>query len=532
MESHCTYISYSETGFFTPLVLDYLQQKKELQPFYTFNPDEAGIDAAIKARGQFPVNRQLLVQVLQKQYTGLQCAGAVKENIEALKQETTFTVCTAHQPNLLTGYLYFIYKIAHAIQLANALNTKHPGKRFVPVYYMGSEDNDLAELGVFRYGDKKYVWDAAGQTGAVGRMNTKSLQKLLGELFKIIGPPGDYIEELKEILSQAYLHHDTIGSATRYLVNELFGRYGLIVLDADEPGFKREILPVLKDDLLHHTANGIVKDTAAKLSENYRSQAYPRDINLFYLADGIRERIERDGDKWVVLNSDVSWNEEALLKELEQHPERFSPNVILRGILQESILPDVAFIGGGAEVAYWLQLKELFNHYKVFYPAVVLRQSALWIDSRAAELQKKAGLSTKDLFKPVDVLALEYVNNNSRAEWHTGTEAVAFEELIHQLREKAISIDTTLKPAAEAVLIKIKYQLTLLEKKMLRAEKRKHDTEIQRIGKIKGILFPNNSLQERYCNFIEFYTIYGHDFLNQVLKHTSPYNKGFMVITV
>src|SRR5690606_37812740 len=162
---------------------------------------------------------------------------------------------------------------------------------------------------------------------------------------------------------------------------------------------------------------------------------------------------------------------------------------------------------------YWLQFKELFSHYKVFYPAVILRQSALWIDSKTAELLKKAGLATEDLFKPVDVLALEYVNNNSNAEWHTGSEAAAFEELIHQLRRKAVSIDTTLKPAAEAVLTKIQYQLALLEKKMLRAEKRKHDTEIQRIGKIKGILFPNNSLQERYCNFIEFYTIYGHDFL-------------------
>jgi uncharacterized protein YllA (UPF0747 family) len=162
LESHCTYIPYNETGFFTPLVLDYLQQKKELQSFYAFSPDEAGIDAAIKAREQFPVNRQVLVQVLQKQYMGLQCADAVWENIEALKEETTFTVCTAHQPNLLTGYLYFIYKIAHAIQLANALNARHPGKSFVPVYYMGSEDNDLAELGVFRYAGKKYVWDGDG----------------------------------------------------------------------------------------------------------------------------------------------------------------------------------------------------------------------------------------------------------------------------------------------------------------------------------------------------------------------------------
>jgi len=221
---------------------------------------------------------------------------------------------------------------------------------------------------------------------------------MLNDLFRLFGPPGANCEQLKDMLHKAYLEHSTIGQATQYLVNELFGRYGLVVLDPDEAGFKKAILPIIKDDLLHQTANGIVAKQIEQLQVKYKAQAHPREINLFYLIDGLRERIEKKGDGWAVVNSDITWTEEQLLQELEAHPERFSPNVILRGLLQESILPDVAFIGGGAEVAYWMQLKPLFEHYKVFLPTVFLRQSVLWIAPAQVRLKHKIGLDNKDIF--------------------------------------------------------------------------------------------------------------------------------------
>lgn len=530
MDTHCTYIPYSQTGFFSPLVADYLAQDDGLQPFYTYTPDETGIKQAIADRANYPVNRKVLVNTLYAQYSKVECCNAVKDNIAALANENTFSVCTAHQPNLLTGYLYFIYKIAHAIQLAHHLNEQHPDKHFVPVYYMGSEDNDLDELGTFRYGGKKCIWDGNGQQGAVGRMNTHSLKTLLDDLFKVLGPPGEYTEQLKDILQQAYLHHHTIGAATRYLVNELFGQYGLVVLDPDHAAFKKEMLHIIKDDLLNHTANGIVSRQAARLAEQYKSQAYPRDINLFYLQDNLRERIEKSGDKWVVLNTDIAWNEEELIGELETYPERFSPNVILRGLLQESILPDVAFIGGGAEVAYWLQLKELFTHYKVFYPIIMLRQSVLWIEPKAAELQKKLGITTQELFKPYEELAKAHVSDKTEHNLSTVDEQNTLEAVIKQLKYKAISLDPTLAASAEAALAKIKHQLAVLEQKMLRAEKRKHETELQRITKLKNILFPNNSLQERVENFVEYYPLHGQLFIDTIVRSIAPLKNEFLVI--
>ncbi|MCB0696209.1 MAG: bacillithiol biosynthesis cysteine-adding enzyme BshC [Chitinophagaceae bacterium] len=532
MEYKCTYIPYKETGAFSSLVTDYLDKNQALSPFYKYTPDEAGIEAAIHDRAKFPVNRKVLVETLTMQYSNLVQTEAVAENIKRLGDENTFTICTAHQPNLLTGYLYFIYKIAHAIQLAQHLNAQYPGKHFVPVYYMGSEDNDLDELGTFRYGGEKYVWDADGQAGAVGRMDTQSLKPLLDKLFRVLGPPGPNADRLKNMLTEAYLKHDTIGKATKYLVNELFGQYGLLVLDPDEAAFKKEIFAVLEDDLLNHTANPIVTRQAGLLAEQYKSQAYPRDINIFYLADGLRERIEKAGDKWVVLNTDISWTKDEMLDELKTHPERFSPNVILRGILQESILPNVAFIGGGAEVAYWLQLKELFAHYGVFYPVILLRQSIMLIGKKAAELLEKTGHTVNDLFKSTEQLTKEYIDEESSGHWHTDNEQEGFEALLSKLKEKAISLDPTLSASADAALARIRKQLQVLEKKMLRAEKRNHETELRRIERLKTILFPGGGLQERVENFIEYYPICGIELIDMVVKECLPLKSEFLVISL
>jgi len=523
-------LPYSDTGHFSRLVTDYLAKEPALGNFYAYYPDAEGLSEAIKQRSQFPVDRKILVDTLTKQYESLPKHEAVEKNLALLGDKNTFTVCTAHQPNLLTGYLYFIYKIVHAIKLAEELKQLHPANNFVPVYYIGSEDNDLDELGTFRYGDKKFVWDGGGQTGAVGRMSTKTLKPLLDELFKLLGPPGTGLDELKEMLTQAYLQQSTIAKATQYLVNELFGRFGLIVLDPDEAAFKRVILPVMKDDLLHQTAYPIVTQQAEKLEEHYKVQANPRPINLFYLQDGLRERIEKKGDKWQVLNTAIEWDEAALLAELDAHPERFSPNVILRGILQESILPDVAFIGGGAEVAYWLQLKPLFNHYKVFYPAVLLRQSVLWISPVQGKMVSQLQFTLKDIFKPEGELVKEYVTRNSSDDWQTGKEDAAMEKILAALKQKAGSIDPTLSRSSDAVLTKIKYQLQVLEKKMLRAEKRKMQVQLDRIERMKSSLFPNGGLQERIENFAAYYLQYGKEYFDVLKDAMQPLGAQFLIL--
>ena len=526
-----SHIPAQATGYFSRLVTDYLAHQEGITPFFRFDWGSKGLDEAIDARSNYPVNRQILTDSLSRQYADLQKHEKVEKNLALLAQDNTYTICTAHQPNLLTGYLYFVYKILHAVKLADELNIAHPDKNFVPVYYMGSEDNDIEELGVFKFRGQKYVWDGDGQSGAVGRMNTAGLKKMLNDLFKLFGPPGKDAERLQELFTQAYLKHKTVGAATQYLVNELFGRFGVIVLDPDDTALKSTYIPVMEDELLKQSSSPILAKQIALLGANYKIQAHPREINLFYLADQIRERIEKKDDHtWVVLNTDISWNKEQLLAELHAHPERFSPNVMLRGLYQETILPDVAFIGGGAEVAYWMQIKTLFEHYNGFFPCIYLRQSVMIMNAPQEKLQHDLEFSLEEIFQKEEELIKLYVARYSTSDYHTDHEAAAVDEIITSIKAKAVHVDKTLGPSAEAALTRMKYQLEILQKKMVRAEKRKMEVQLNRLSRLKDALFPNGGLQERVDNFSEYYMDYGESFFDAIVDGIKPFGGEFLVI--
>ena len=178
MDWTSTRLPYRQTGYFSRIITDYLDQADTLKPFYTHAVTPEGLRDSLQARQKAPVDRVALVSALEEQYTGMTDAPLVRQNIQRLSEEGTFTVCTAHQPAIFTGHLYFIYKILHTIRLADVLNRDYPDKHFVPVFYMGSEDADLEELDHIYLGGEKLVWDTK-QTGAVGRMTTKGLDKLL-----------------------------------------------------------------------------------------------------------------------------------------------------------------------------------------------------------------------------------------------------------------------------------------------------------------------------------------------------------------
>ena len=291
MDCTFTQIPYKQTGYFSNLILDYLDQSPALKDFYQYAPNADGVKKAIDNRKKIKTNRALLVEELKKQYSLVKSSEKVQQNINSLLKDNTFTVTTAHQPAIFTGTLYFIYKILHTIRLADRLNKEHPDNHFVPVYWMGSEDADLEELGKIYLDNEKIVWDTK-QQGAVGRMNTKGLDKIIQRIdgeFSV----QPYGKELCELLRQSYLQTEDIQTATFRLLNSLFEQYGLIVVIPDNAAFKKLMLPVFKDDLLNQTASEIVGKTITELDKNYKVQATPREINLFYLKDDIRGRIEK-----------------------------------------------------------------------------------------------------------------------------------------------------------------------------------------------------------------------------------------------
>lgn len=523
------YIQHKDTGSFSTLVEDYLGNREQLNTFYKYSPDDAGLKKAIENRLNFSVKREILVNTLKRQYNNIETSKLVQDNIASLSQFNTFTVCTAHQPNLLTGYLYFFFKIIHAIKLANYLKEKYPHNHFVPVFYIGSEDNDLDELGVFRFRGEQYQWNT-DQKGAVGRMSTKDLFSLLEILKHKIGTSAENAAHLTQIITEAYEGQTTIADATRYIINAFLGQYGIVVLDADDHDLKKSFLPVLHEELFNPKSMELVKTASEKLNKEYKAQAYSRPINLFYLKDDIRERIEKKDDKWIVVNTSIEWNATELEKELNQFPERFSPNVILRGVYQESILPNVAFIGGGSEVAYWMQLKDLFSYYKVFFPVLILRQSAMWMNSKEVSLQEKLDLSNKELFLKTTALKNHFILREEQNGLGLEEEQLLVQKLIEQIGQKAKDIDKTLKDSAAAALSKVNHQFEILEKKMLKAKKRTATIKMQQIDDLKQHLFPKDSLQERYNSFLELYLDYGASFFETLLENTKPYGDEFLII--
>ena len=536
METHCNYIPYDKTGYFSKLVIDYLDDAPQLQQFYNLPPTIEGLQHSINQRKNFK-HRKILVETLQKRYEGLSLHEKVNANLQSLLNENTFTVTTAHQPNIFTGPLYVVYKIFHAIKLAEELKQQFSQNDFVPVYFMGSEDADLDELNNITINQRKYVWQTK-QTGAVGRMKVdKALLQLINEIEGQISvqPHG---KKLIEIFRDAYKEKESIQQSTLKLLNSLFGEYGLIVLIPDDAAFKKIFQPVIKKELTEQFSYKAVNETAKRLEEHYKVQASGREINLFYLTDDKRERIEvadareASSKMYEVRSLNKAWSEDEILKELDEHPERFSPNVILRGAMQETILPNIAFIGGGGELAYWIELKEVFQQADVPYPVLLLRNSFLVMNEKQYQTIKKLGLTEADIFKEEHVLMKQIVDINTNSNYALNGELKSFEDLYTILENRSAEIDVTLKHHTEALKTKAIKKLVELEKKLLRAEKRKFSEQQQQIQKIKSLLFPGGSLQERVENVSGFYAEHNKEFLNSVYQHSKGLPQGFCVLVL
>ncbi len=526
-----TYCSYAETQAFSALVNDYINDSNSLKPFFAFDPSFGGIKDSVEARKKNQPNRGLLVSCIQDSYGKVNSSEKVKQNIQLLKSENTFTVCAAHQPNIFTGHLYFVYKIVHAIKLADELNKQMPEYHFVPVYFMGSEDADLNELGEVKIKDKIYKWET-NQKGAVGRMTIdEGFIKLINEIsIELSSEP--YGKETIALLETVYKKGLTIEKATFSLVNELFGKYGLLIFLPDNKTYKNEFADIIEKELFTSFSNKLLQQTIAKFPLEYKVQTGGRDINLFYLKDGIRERIEKTANGYVVVNTSIHFTDADIKNETKNFPERFSPNVILRPLFQEKLLPNIAFIGGGGELAYWLELKNIFDASSVPYPVLFLRNSFLIISEKFKKELNGLSVSFLELFKDDDALLEQLVAKLSTKQILLDQEKNEFVQLYQNISTTASSVDTTLEKHVESLKIKALKRISILEKKMFRAEKKQFSKEIQQLLNVKNELFPNNYLQERVDNLFTFYAVYGPAFIEQIFHHSLTTEQKFSVLEI
>ncbi len=520
-------IDFKETGLLNNLITDYVNQSETAKPFYQYEPSLNTFEEVIAQRRKFPFHRATLVNSLHHQYeevaTVLQ---TVKDNINSLLDENTFTVTTGHQLCIFSGPLYMLYKIISTINLAKALKEKYPSNNFVPIYWMASEDHDFAEINHIHLFNKKLEWKADAK-GAAGELSTENFAEVLKSLKEIIGE-SENANKLLHLFEQSYLFNANLSDAMRAFINELFGKYGIVIVDANNHDLKKLFIPIMEEELLKHSSFAMVNDTSAELERlKYKPQVNPRNINLFFLEEGVRERIVQNPDgNFEVVNSDLSFNKDFMINLLHTQPERFSPNVVLRPVYQEVVLPNLAYVGGPGELSYWMQYKSLFEHHQVHYPLLKLRSMVLILDANSYKKMHGFGLIFSDLFKSYDDLVKKFIAQNIETKTDFLKELEDLKNVFDSIEQKVTIIDQTLASSIKAEQQKALNSIDTIDKKVSAAIKRKHETALSQIKSITEKVFPDKVFQERYQNFIPYYLKYGDGFIDELIMQLQSYDQS------
>lgn len=505
-----------------PLASAYIQAKPEICNLYQWPLDISAMEDAIHQRQtKFPVDRQRLADSLRRQYQAMQPDffelednRQVGTRIENLLSENCFTITTGHQLNIFTGPLFFIYKIVSAIKYAAQLKVKYPQYDFVPVYWMASEDHDFEEISNFHLFGRTYTWDKPGN-GAVGRLNPKSLSGIIRQLEDLLEGRTN-AAELLALFKQAYLEQPTLSLATRKLVHELFKEEGLVIMDADDAQLKQTLTPIIREDIFNQTFHQLISDTAASLTEQYKVVVTPRPINVFYLENGQRNRIVQEEGLYCVMGRNKCWTAENLEAEIQTQPGNFSPNVVLRPMYQELILPNLAYIGGNNEIAYWLELKAAFDKAGVFFPQLIVRDSALWIGKKGAKDFQALNIEPEDTFDGLQEFKNRFYAHNN-LEHPAEAEIEALQQQFQKVRESLQGLPSDLVAPVVKDLNTYAKEAKKWKADVHKKQLEQEEKNIQKLEKLYQAIFPEGEFQERYDNFIAWHLQYGKEML-RILK--------------
>lgn len=487
-------IPFETAGLYGKMFLDYLLEKEEINPLYKYSPKLSSFDKIIEDRGSFSSSsRATLVNSLHQQYEGFQ--DYPKAEINSLLEGNTFTIVTGHQLNIFTGPLFFIYKIAATINLCKQLKEKYPDYNFVPVYWMATEDHDFEEIASFQLGKRKYTWEHPNPSGPVGRMSLDGIEEIINR-----------IKDMPSLFVDAYTNNKTLTAATRQIVNTLFKEYGLVCLDADQRELKEPFKAIIKKELFENISFKEVSNSNNQIEkEGYKTQIHAREINLFYMDDGIRLRLEKTTEGFQTVGGEYKWSEQEIESLIESNPECFSPNVVLRPVLQEILLPNLAYLGGPAEVIYWLQLKSTFDAYGVQYPMILPRGFCLILEGHIAARWRKSGWPLDKLLMPVRAIEDKVLDDNVDINTSLTLELEKIETAFNDIYKKANTITPSLTKHVEAEKTRFIKRIKHTENKLRKEGKRKIQDDIERVLCIRECLLPNNAPQERVNNLMEFW---------------------------
>ena len=496
-------ISFKETGYFSKKFLDFIDNES-----LSYYPNEKNILNVIKNFNFSKVNRELLSKELEFQYKSLVTSSIVNDNIKSIMSDNTFTVTTGHQLNIFTGPLYVIYKIISVIKLTRMLSQKYPKYKFVPVYWMASEDHDFEEIKSFHSNGKTYSWDIESK-GPVGNLNTESLKNILDEDISI-----------PDFFRDAYSSSSSLSEAVRKYMNHLFGEFGLITIDPNSKNLKKTISDIIVDDVVNNTIEKVEKS-----SEN-TSEVYVRKINFFFQESDFRQRIDKT-DKFNILSTNLSFTKKEIKDKIVSSPELFSPNVITRCLYQQRILPNVCYLGGPSEIVYWESFKKFFEHYNITYPVLVPRDFVLLLTTKIQKLINKLNLLSSDLFFDKNKIENKVLGVEKDEAKNFKREVNDINKILNNISEKFEKEDPPMKPHVLATAKKMEKKLIQIERRFINKQKKNNDKLINQISDLYSFIKPDNSIQERKENFMSFYDL---NFIENLLENLDPLDFQFKIL--
>ena len=454
-------------------------------------------------------NRELLHAEFKNQYTNTKINSVVRDNIESILSDNTYTITTGHQLNIFTGPLYVIYKIISCIKLAENLNNKFPDKKFVPVYWMASEDHDFKEIKSFYSRGKKYVWDIK-PSGSVGDIDPKSLKEVI-----------NLLPDVHDFFSEAYLESDTLSEAVRKYINSIFEKYGLLILDPDSEALKNAFSEIMGDDIFNNSINDI------ESKSDQKSAVHVRKINFFYKENKLRERIINNKERYFVNNTEIKFSALDLEDEIKKNPYKFSPNVIMRCIYQQFILPNVAYIGGPAEVVYWLGFKKFFKHYNLHFPVVVPRDFVLLLSEKSQKTMGRYNIENTDLFlgkSRLEKKALKVIDDRNK---NFSDEISKIKKSFNKIADKFSSVDKSMKPHVLANSKRTEKILIQMENRFVKSLKSENKKLVSQVEDLYNEIFPEGSIQERKENIMSYYHP---KFISNLFRELDPLELKFKII--
>lgn len=519
----CFNINRLASKLFSEFQLKFTDTQNELLPLietpFSFSAFEGQMQK--KSNEYTSDKRKILSTYFQQQYTNQSVSEKTKEYLELISQSNTFTVSTGHQLSLFGGPAFFVYKIMHVIRLAEELKNAFPDQNFVPVFWMASEDHDFAEVNHLNLFNKKIEW-AHSPSGAVGRMDTFGLDTVRHQLHELFqsNPEAEIHALIDSMKGKSY------SDAIFQFVHSLFDAFGLLIIQPDNKALKRVFQSKMAQEIqAPFVSNEIEKANAILDERNWTKQIQGRPINLFYLSENQRLRIELNEENKSYSIGKKQFSLDEILNLLNSEPENFSPNVALRPVYQECILPNLCYVGGLGELSYWLQLKEVFQAAKVQFPLIQARTSYFTIDETSFTKWQELGFSQLQLFEKPNHLKSAFLEKNQVQPLEFNPIVEQFERLKSELNDLTKIVDDSLESFVGAEMTRMEKQVEVIRQRLEKSIKSRFDKQLKLIDTVHERLFPHNDWQERHFSFFHFspdgnYT----KRLNEIHKSCTPFS--------